>query len=150
LKLATALNDARKKVTRIETRGEGGYIVIPGGSAPYVHEDGPAVADGTPVSPDELDYLLDLARSFDEVPSEVPDPSPAGKGRSGNRPGDRFNRECAEALDYFKALLEEAGWSFVRVCPGGGEYWRRPGKTDGVSATLAKCKCQDGTPGLYV
>lgn len=46
-----------------------------------------------------------------------------------NRPGDDFNRRGD-----VRAVLEQFGW--VRTKGGENEYWRRPGKTSGWSATL--------------
>jgi len=47
----------------------------------------------------------------------------------GKRPGDDFNRRGD-----VRAVLEQFGWSRVRG--GQNEYWRRPGKTSGWSATF--------------
>jgi len=52
------------------------------------------------------------------------------------RPGDDFNRRGD-----VRAVLAQAGW--IRVREGENEYWRRPGKTSGWSASL-----KDGV--LYV
>ncbi|GEM_PF-229414 len=46
-----------------------------------------------------------------------------------HRPGDDFN-----VRGDVRAVLENAGWSLARA--GENEYWRRPGKTSGWSATL--------------
>jgi len=46
-----------------------------------------------------------------------------------NRPGDDFNHRGD-----VRAVLEQFGW--VRTKGGENEYWRRPGKTSGTSATL--------------
>jgi len=50
-------------------------------------------------------------------------------GAFGQRPGDDFN----ERGDV-RAILETAGWARVRE--GENEYWRRPGKASGWSASL--------------
>jgi hypothetical protein len=46
-----------------------------------------------------------------------------------DRPGDDFNNRGD-----VRAVLEQFGW--VRTKGGQNEYWRRPGKTSGTSATL--------------
>lgn len=46
-----------------------------------------------------------------------------------DRPGDEFNLRGD-----VRAVLEQFGWSLARS--GENEYWRRPGKTSGWSATL--------------
>jgi len=48
---------------------------------------------------------------------------------SGSRPGDDFNRRGD-----VRAVLAQCGWARVRG--GDNEYWRRPGKDSGTSATL--------------
>jgi hypothetical protein len=48
---------------------------------------------------------------------------------SGNRPGDDYNRRMT-----WPQLLEPAGWTRV-FDRGDATYWRRPGKTQGVSAS---------------
>ena len=45
------------------------------------------------------------------------------------RPGDDFNQRGD-----VRAVLNKHGWRCVK--PGGNEYWRRPGKSEGWSATL--------------
>ena len=77
---------------------------------------------------DERDALLELARSFDQMPRReargVPRPS-----ITGTRPGDDYNRRMT-----WPALLESHGWTHV-YDRGETSYWRRPGKAHGVSAT---------------
>jgi len=50
-----------------------------------------------------------------------------------DRPGDDFNRRGD-----VRAVLQQHGW--VRVKGGENEYWRRPGKESGTSATLKACE----------
>jgi hypothetical protein len=50
-----------------------------------------------------------------------------------DRPGDDFNRRGD-----VRAVLAQHGW--VRVKGGENEYWRRPGKESGTSATLKACE----------
>jgi hypothetical protein len=112
-------------LTLIETRGEGGlFLCHP--TAGYELLRGEFLAVPL-ITAAERELLLRAAWSLDEFPPTVAEdliPSdPCG------RPGDDFN----ERGDV-RALLERHGW--VRVRPGENEYWRRPGKDAGWSATL--------------
>jgi hypothetical protein len=82
------------------------------------------------VTADEYAALATIARSFDEMPRPAPRESAAQVGiGTGVRPGDAFNRGQT-----WPALLEPQGWTqvFERA---GTTYWRRPGKSFGISAT---------------
>jgi hypothetical protein len=112
-------------ITLIETRGDGGIFLCaptPG----YALEQG--TFDGLPVLT-EADHaiLIEAACALNEAlpPVERRRALPAGSGR----PGDDFN----ERGDV-RAVLERNGWDLVRG--GENEYWRRPGKDQGWSATL--------------
>jgi hypothetical protein len=114
--------------TLIETRGEGGLFLCdptPG----YNLQQG--LFTGLPVlSAAERDILIEAAQALNEVvakPEPVPGPTP-GPGDA-FRPGDDFS----ERGDV-RAVLQKAGWTLVK--PGENEYWRRPGKDRGWSATL--------------
>jgi hypothetical protein len=112
-------------LTLIETRGEGGlFLCHPTAGYEMLQGD---LADVPMIDATERELLLRAAWSLDELPPTVAEdlvPSdPCG------RPGDDFN----ERGDV-RALLERHGW--VRVRPGENEYWRRPGKDAGWSATL--------------
>lgn len=111
-------------VTLIETRGEGGlFLCDPSPDYRLIQgqfEHIPEVSDA------ERDLMLQAAWSLDELPGLVAKPStsePCG------RPGDDFN----ERGDV-RSILQRHGWTCVR--PGENEYWRRPGKESGWSATL--------------
>lgn len=134
--------------TLIETRGEGGYIVLapshggvhPSGR-PYAQLAGSFATIAT-INPDERESILDLARSFDEMPKESgvvpPNVPPKMANASFNpvtwagedpRPGSDFNRRAT-----WEEILGSEGWTAVYES-GGVTYWRRPGKAVGVSAT---------------
>ena len=112
-------------VTLIETRGEGGLFLCaptPG----YQLEQGSFVSLSV-LTAMERSILIEAACALTETmppPSRVPTSLP-GEGR----PGDDFN----ERGD-LRQLLERHGWQRVRG--GENEYWRRPGKEQGWSATL--------------
>ncbi len=120
----------------IETRGEGGFVVIapsygavhPSGH-PYVLVRGGFDSIVT-ITPEEREALHELARSFDELPRrEYREPAPARPPRPNGelRAGDDFNARATwrEVLD---------GWTVVYQ-KGVESYWRRPGKNLGISAT---------------
>jgi hypothetical protein len=140
-KLASVPVDGPKRVrTLIETRGEGGLVVVaPSGGR--VHPSGKPyvlLAGGIPTIPaltaEERQILFSVARSFDQttprhVLSDVPQHGRMAPAQ-GERPGDRYNRRASWA-----EVLEPHGWK--RLSARDGEsYWQRPGKQDiGVSAT---------------
>jgi hypothetical protein len=125
LKLAQRRDVEGKLQTLIETRGEGGLFLC----AP---SPGYTLLQGTftnlPVlTAEERDVLLSAAWSLNEhVPA--PEPTPAGSPNVG-RPGDDF-----AARGDVRAVLVKHGWALAKG--GENEYWRRPGKPSGWSATL--------------
>lgn len=122
--------------TLIEIRGEGGYAIA-APSHGTVHRSGKPYERlyGSPstiatITPQERANLFALARTFDEMPvPKVVAPLPSGPPRKGTRPGDDFNERAT-----WPEILEPHGWQFLYERDGMG-YWRRPGKTDGQSAT---------------
>jgi hypothetical protein len=126
----------------IETRGEGGYAITapsyggvhPSGK-PYVLVRGGFNTIAT-ISADERDDLFTVARMLDEMPERkwvIKDPTaPYADGRE--RPGDRFNRET----HWDELLYSRYGFANAGRPNGAGQGWRvrRPGKTDGISATV--------------
>ncbi|HOI54616.1 MAG TPA: AAA family ATPase [Phycisphaerae bacterium] len=143
LKLAQRRLDDGKVVTLIETRGEGGLFLCsptPGYEVVQGSLCDPPVLTGA-----ERDVLLQTAWELNEyVPPVVDCPThsaivdqrggmsvePCGsRPENADRPGDVFN-----ARGDVRTVLEQHGW--VRVKGGVNEYWRRPGKATGWSATL--------------
>ena len=118
--------------TLIETRGEGGLFLCaptPG----YQVEQG-TFADIPVLDEAERAILIEAACALNEMLPRV-ETTPSASG-AGGRPGDDFN----ERGDV-RELLRRQGWQLVRG--GENEYWRRPGKQQGWSASL-----KDGV--LYV
>lgn len=131
----------------IETRGQGGYIVV----APSHGSVNPAgeykLISGGPstiatLTIDERNTLHDLARSLCEKPKAPPrGQRPRAPGiPSGNRPGEIYARDTS-----WSEVLEPHGWSMVRQ-RGDTLDWRRPGKRWGISATTN----HEGADCLYV
>ncbi len=147
LKLAQRL-DGDQIVTLIETRGEGGlFLCAPTDGYEIIQGD---LTDLPVLTAQERDILLQAAWELNEYVPPVVD-GPAGSPPSGQRgptsavvgglggglrPGDDFN----ERGDV-RAVLQDAGWTLAKT--GENEYWRRPGKIAGWSASL-----KDGV--LYV
>lgn len=140
---ARLINGAWSKVvTRIETKGEGGLVMVPGSPAechplnrPYAFQQG-SYAAPPEITPQERDVLLTAAASFNTYTPTVRD-TPRGprnaQGGDDTRPGGRFNRDAS--IESIGAMLEDEGWTHV----GNSEVaqlWRRPGKTTGNSASL--------------
>ena len=132
LKLSQRAN-GRKVVTLIETRGEGGlFLCAP--TKGYELTQG-ELSDPPQLTEAQRDVLLRCAWELNEyLPPVVDGPKPSAAVKhlcepSADRPGDDFN-----ARGDMRAVLEQFRW----VCTKGGEneYWRRPGKTSGTSATL--------------
>jgi len=114
-------------LTLIESRGEGGiFLCAP--SEGYTISQGNLV-DLPVITADERETLLTAAWALNE---QLPDPEPEpinGAIPGLLRPGDDYG----ERGDV-RAVLQRHGWTLARA--GENEYWRRPGRTDGWSATL--------------
>lgn len=134
----------------IETRGEGGFVVV-APSHGTVHPSGKPyirMAGGPTTMPvltqDDIEAIYTLCQAFDALPPEkkaktAPRPKrelPAGTVR----PGDDFENK----VDWPDIIGEEFDPLFTR---GGTTYWRRKGKTRGISATTGHAADRDR---LYV
>ena len=153
--------------TLIETRGEGGYVIIAPSSGrvhptgkPYqlISGDFTKIVTVTLV---EHTMMLEMARSFHQTQalaqvkltqsanapiSALPRQNAPGAGAGvgaeaeagGVMPGDDFNQRATWA-----EVLEPAGWVVVKQI-GGKTHWRRPGKSDGESGIS-----DEGVEGLF-
>jgi hypothetical protein len=134
----------------IETRGEGGFVVIapshgpthPSGK-PYVRiAGGPSTA--AVVGPEDLDAVYALCRAVDAMPREEKAktaPRPKRELPEGAlRPGDDFENKA----DWTDIIGDDFDPIFTR---GQTTYWRRKGKDRGISATTGYAKDRDR---LYV
>lgn len=134
--------DGEKRKTLIETRGEGGLIIV-APSRGGVHPSGKpyrvvrgGVSSIRTITAQQRDSLFSVARMFDEVPPASSHPvslprlvSPFQEGNE-LRPGDLFNQTAS-----WEDILIPHGWQLVRTIGTEG-YWRRPGKDNpGISAT---------------
>ena len=126
-----------KTKTLIETRGSGGCMIVApshGGvhptGRPYRLLHGGVDSIAT-ITPRERAELWAYARSFDQMPKPAPRELRGGShgAGGGTRPGDALNRSVA-----WVDILGSHGWVPLYE-RNGATYWRRPGKSDGVSAT---------------
>jgi hypothetical protein len=133
--------------TLIETRGEGGYALVPGSPAachatgrPYEFAGDVSLAETPTISAAERETLLRSARSFNREPQEDAARHGADVRLNGAlRPGDDYNQR---GPDWAEILV---GWSEARRLADGVRYWRRPGKEGpGWSATTGACRNKDG------
>lgn len=127
----------------LETRGEGGYVVVapsagrthPTGKAWRLVSGGPATIET--VSEEERDALHAIASLCDRMPDTAP-PIPnqtVGTARDDDvlRPGDDYNRRAD-----WTEILEPHGWRHTRTF-GRARGWCRPGKGGPhVSATTGR------------
>lgn len=127
---------AGQKTAFIESRGEGGYVII-APSHGRVHPSGAeyrcvsgSLATLTTITPLDRRDLWELAQSLDESPRPLPASDPLQSSRDpANKPGADFNRRATWA-----EVLEPHGWRAIHQ-RGEVTYWRRPNKTAGISAT---------------
>ncbi len=125
LKLAQRPNPTGRPETLIETRGEGGlFLCAPSPGYELLQGD---MAAPSLIEETERDVLLSVAWSLNECWKRQ-DSSPMVAAVAG-RPGDDFN----ERGDVREVLVKH-NWTLARS--GENEYWRRPGKDSGSSATL--------------
>ncbi|MFH0965329.1 MAG: phage/plasmid primase, P4 family [Planctomycetota bacterium] len=134
LKLASRPGANGTPEVLIETRGEGGYVILAPSSGP-VHQTGKpyikragSFATIPRLTPTERDDLHHLAQTFNEVLDPAPAP-PRTAPTVDRRPGDDFNQRAT-----WSEVLDPYGWTPV-FTRGDETHWRRPGKDSGMSAT---------------
>ena len=154
-KLARYEGSDGKVVTAIETRGEGGIIVVEPTTADYHEAHKPyKIAQGSlvaipEITPEERAQMLNAARLLNEyisVPkAQLYDPVNNSSNGDGHRPGDDF----ANNTDW-ASILEPHGWKAIRR-RGDKVIWQRPGKDGpGGSAQTGGASARTGFSGLYV
>ncbi|HUI29339.1 MAG TPA: VapE domain-containing protein [Candidatus Acidoferrales bacterium] len=119
--------------TLIETRGRSGYIIV-APSRGYTARSG-RITNLPLISEEDRKILLDCARSLNSYMPEdesVNDPTRLTTSPKDGilLPGTDFNMRG----DY-AAYLRKAGWKISYVS-NGVQYWTRPGKKNGMSATF--------------
>jgi putative DNA primase/helicase len=119
--------------TLIETRGEGGYVLATPGKG-YEMLAG-NLTDIPDISSEDREILVNSARCLNQLVQEDRSFSPSDRVE-GDRPGDLFNAQTK-----VQDLLNEDGWQLSgrtgSLADGTEtEFWRRPGKEKGVSASV--------------
>jgi hypothetical protein len=122
-----------KPSAKIETRGEGGYVVAVGSSPschplnrPYTFLQGSYFTIPT-ITVEQRRVLFKIARSFTEyVKPELQERAPRKTNETGKRTGDLFNGTAS-----WQEILEPHGWQLRFTRADGTAVWRRPGKTIG-------------------
>ena len=137
-----------------ETRENGGYSVIaPTDGTRYHHtqqggwtalQGGPATAPTFTL--EEYETILTIFRTLDQAPAKPAPPQPASHNKTssdfdGVTPLDDF-----ETKTTWTEILQPAGWTPVYT-HGQETFWRRPGKTTGISASTGHATDRDR---LYV
>jgi hypothetical protein len=119
----------------IETRGEGGYIVCaPSEGYVLIQGDFSSIPE---ISIDERDTLLSATRTFNKVETYAKSTFKEGRTFTG-KPWELYN-ESEQGLSECKDLLTEHGWKLLYT-RNNLEYWVRPGKNIGTSATFDDIK----------
>lgn len=139
----------------IETRGEGGYSIgapsngnVHPSGLPYRSLQGTLATIQT-ITPEDRTFLLSVARTLDKMPppkeaqlaaNGSQSPKKYQRNSGGQLPGDIFNARATWA-----EILEPHGWTHLKSI-GAEDFWRRPGKEKGLSATTNF----EGSDYLYV
>lgn len=126
----------------IETRGEGGFVIVaPSGGTvhptgkPWVRLQGKTPADIVTLTERERQELHDLFRLFDRMPiQEEITRTVSTRIDDGNlSPGDDYNLKTT-----WDELLIPQGWRKIRQMSTGETHWCRPGKDVGISASTGR------------
>ena len=148
-KLARRPGENDSVLVYAETRGEGGFVVTSPSHGTTHNSGNPwALISGSPaqipmLSMEERNALHSIFMALDAMPSKdslVSNLSHEKQASDNTKPGDDFNTRTS-----WKEILEPLGWKLLFTSRGVG-YWRRPGKSEGVSATTGR---NDGD-NLYV
>lgn len=130
-------HDLSKRVISIETRGEGGQVVIaPSHFQVHDYKDSRwAIFSGTienipTFNADEHELIHSVARTFDESPQRNEEFTLADRGDTAKEgdPGYDFNQRGT-----WEEVLEPAGYAKWYGQSNGGQQWTRPGKRIGCS-----------------
>jgi len=124
-KLALQLKEDKTTDCFIETKGLSSYICIdPTPGYKFIRND---FFNIPLLSKVERSILIDNAISMNEVFQSY-----KTEYEQTDRPGDLYNANMS-AISDMKSILQSIGWQDL-----GNYRWRRPGKKEGISATLGK------------
>ena len=143
----------------IETRGEGHYVVAPGSTSAVHSSSRPYTwlrflgSDDACVWHDHaIEKILKICESMNKLVSGTPVPQAppahingvAHPADQSDGPGKRYNQQGD-----WRDILVPAGWTELGTS-NGITRWRRPGKSEGASATTGHCRGDVGGSLLYV
>ena len=120
----------------IETRGEGGYVIVApshgkthASERAWIRLNNSTVESIATITFEQREALHDIFRALDQMPRvEAITQSMTVRDSDELRPGDDFN-----ARAHWEDIL--VGWTRVYQRADGQVFWRRPGKSVGVSAS---------------
>lgn len=127
-----AIPDSKKTkpINFIETRGEGGYIVVPP-SEGYSHHLGTL----NTLTWVERTSIIEICRSYTQIIKIVKPPKqPKEQGRTDYyeiNPFDDYNQSDAATI-----LLKEFNWTYFNS-NSHSDYWTRPDRDGGISASFS-------------
>jgi hypothetical protein len=135
-KLARRPGEADRIDVLAETRGEGGFVIVaptngtchPSGGHWKMLNGGSKSIPTLTVA--ERSQLHSLFATFDAIPKQEniqEELKPKGEGLT---PGDDYNAKVT-----WEQILQPLGWTKVHTNRAAVTAWRRPGKTEGISAT---------------
>jgi hypothetical protein len=119
----------------IETRGEGGYILTYPTEG-YNYIGGCNIENLEAIDYGIINQFITYLKSYSK--EEKAQEKGLGKLRTEwnvNTPDGKYNEEC---VDEAKQILKNNGWTMSELRRDGVEYWIRPGKEEGTSATFGK------------
>lgn len=125
-KLATASTSTQ---AGIETRGEGGYIVAPPSLGYQVYRDNPIPQ----ITWEQRESLINLARTLNEK-IKVVEPPALPKVKSDYYEQDPFT--AYNLSDAGQRILEDHGWKVCGIANHRYQYYTRPGRDNGISASF--------------
>lgn len=130
----------------VETRGEGGFVIT-APSHGTVHPQGGSwdLLAGSPetiptISWEERESLHLIFKVLDKMPSIAESRELITSSKSLGLPGNDFGSKTS-----WNEILEPLGWKALFKSKG-TIYWRRPGKSEGISATTGRNEADN----LYV
>lgn len=127
-KLAGRKDENGKTINFIETRGEGGYILVPPAMGYKVHQDVPIPV----ITASERESLITLCRSYNEIIKleTPPKPTKSENDLFDTNPFEDFNNRVDPT-----ELIEGLGWKFFKS-NNHFIWYTRPGKSKGVSLSF--------------
>lgn len=142
--------EEQPRLTLCELKFNGRYVVAPGSPTAchpthrvYRELAGTTIAQVKCLSKKSVEFLVRKAQRFDQRPPRRFPKHPgaaefhrvAAHAHAGERPGDEF-----EVIMNWDEILEPHGWHFQEGREE-VEYWCRPGKDDGISASINYQNC---------